>query len=98
MPGQIKHSLIVTTFLIANESFPLTIDYDLLWVRKGTETYNATFYYGDRNEYSNKFVKGTYGGPEWAEGSRIDIAVRIIDENNNTYYLKSDNHTLVFTW
>ena len=96
MPFYPDTRLRVAVSIEANTSFPLSIDYDILWVRKGSEIYNATFYSGYRLE--NQFNKGTYGGPEWKEGSIVDIAVRMICETNETYFLKSENHTLVYTY
>lgn len=98
MPGGLDHSLRIASSMTANDSFPLTIDFDLLWVRKDSEIFNVTFSSGDRGEYYNKFTKTTYGGPEWEEGSKIDLAIRIINDNNNTYYLKAENLTLIYTW
>lgn len=97
MPFEPDTRLRVAVSLIANVSFPLTMDYDMLWVKKDSEIYNVTFYSG-YHQTENRYDKMTYGGPEWKEGVIVDIAVRMRWMNNETYFLKSLNHTLVYTY
>jgi len=95
MPIITDTGLQVSVSLTANNTFPSTMDYDMLWVKKSKEIFKSPFSWEER--LSNRVNKGAYAGPGWPEGALIYIAVRLISDDNNTYYLKSGYYILDYT-
>lgn len=95
MPIITDTGLQVSVSVTANNTFPSTMDYDMLWVKKSKEIFKSPFSWEER--LSNRVNKGAYAGPGWPEGALIYIAVRLISDDNNTYYLKSGYYILDYT-
>lgn len=94
MPVITNPGLRVSVSITANNTFPSTWDIEMLWVKKSKEIFKSPFSWEER--LSNRVNKCAYGGPGWAEGALVWIAVRLISDDNNSYYLKSGYYILQY--
>ena len=87
----------VSIGVITNTNFPSYMDIDALWVKHFDSIFTTdTFTWEERLE--NRINKNAVGGPGWQEGVSIDVAVRLISESNQSYYLVSKDHKLAYTF
>ena len=87
----------VSVSVVTNASFPSNMDVDALWVKHFDSIFTTTaFKWEERLE--RRINKAAGGGPGWQEGVIIDIAVRLISDSNQTHYLVSRNHELIYTF
>ncbi|NEP00243.1 MAG: hypothetical protein F6K58_16500 [Symploca sp. SIO2E9] len=77
--------------------FPTSIRSDRLWIINGQEIWESEFTNEERtvsNSSKSQLEKIARGGPKWEPGIEVDVIVRILDDNNNTYLLKASNQLI----
>ncbi|NET04683.1 MAG: hypothetical protein F6K09_34125 [Merismopedia sp. SIO2A8] len=77
--------------------FPTSIISDKLWIINGQEIWETEFTNEEQiasNSTPSLLEKVARGGPKWESGVEVDVIIRIIDENNHTYLLKTSNQLI----
>ncbi|NEO29151.1 MAG: hypothetical protein F6K36_01560 [Symploca sp. SIO3C6] len=77
--------------------FPPSIISDKLWIINGQEIWETEFIKEEQiasNSTPSLLEKVARGGPKWEPGVEVDVIIRIIDENNHTYLLKTSNQLI----
>ncbi|NER31574.1 MAG: hypothetical protein F6J89_29145 [Symploca sp. SIO1C4] len=77
--------------------FPTSIISDKLWIINGQEIWETEFTNEEQiasNSTPSLLEKVARGGPKWEPGVEVDVIIRIIDENNHTYLLKTSNQLI----
>lgn len=72
-----------------NISEKLTID--KVWIIKGQEIWESVLLDEDYGPIKRKVVRN---GPKWGPNIKVDVVIRIIDENKNEYFLKASNQNI----
>jgi len=89
--------LIALIWVTATDSleFPSSIGADRLWVIKDEkEVWETEFSNEERPQEpyrKHQLEKIARNGPKWGPGIQVDVVVRVIDGENNTYLLKASN-------
>ena len=88
--------LIALIWVCAEDSldFPSSLTADRLWIINGQEVWETEF----SNEYrpydpynKNRLEKVARNGPKWEPYIAVDVIVRLIDRENNSYLIKAVN-------
>ncbi|MFX0181436.1 MAG: hypothetical protein ACFE95_00030 [Candidatus Hodarchaeota archaeon] len=88
--------LIAVVKVLPNDSlkFPANIDADHLWVVNGQEIWSTSF--SDEEVPQDEYIleKIARDGPKWDPGISVDVIVRLVVNDHNTYLLKAPNQTI----
>lgn len=68
--------------------FPPDISADKLWVINNQSVWEANLAQSSQYDYNFRIKRSAWGGPKWGPGIKVDVVVRLIDNNGNTYYVK----------
>lgn len=80
-----------------SREFPLSIDANRLWVINDREVWETGFSKEKirrQPQRKHQLEKIARNGPKWGPGIRVDVVVRIIDRENNTYLLRASDQRI----
>ncbi|MEJ2249766.1 MAG: hypothetical protein P8Y97_08910 [Candidatus Lokiarchaeota archaeon] len=99
-PGSNTHFLVIAIMLIKNnnDSFPSGIKITHVWLRK-----NNTILMTECSDSSyiilgNRYSKHIGCGPEWEEGTLVDVAIRIVINKTVVHYLAISNRPVNYVY
>ena len=87
--------LIAVVKVIPNDSlkFPSNIDADRLWVINGQEVWSTSLSQ-DVTQDETRLEKIARTGPKWGPGIQVDVIIRLVVNQQNTYLLRASNQTI----
>lgn len=88
--------LIAVVKIIPNDTlkFPANIDADHLWVVNGQEIWSTSFSDEDIPQDEYRLERIARNGPKWGPDITVDVIIRLIVNNHDTYLLKASNQTI----
>jgi hypothetical protein len=95
--------LIALIWLTAIDSlaFPFSIDANRLWIVNDDLVWETEFSYEERPKNPNRIhqlEKVARDGPKWGPNIQVEVIVRIIDVENNTYLLRAHDQWIDATF
>lgn len=70
------------------------LNIDKVWIIKGQVTWESALADEEYGTIKRKVVRN---GPKWGPNIKVDVVIRVIDENKNEYFLKASNQDIYRT-
>jgi hypothetical protein len=96
-PNESRLTAGVSVIAVDSQPFPSSIDMNRLWVIKGRDYWETEFSGITRpTEPNNRHKLFGYAenGPRWQPRITVDVVVRIIDNNNQEYLLRTSGQEI----
>ncbi len=92
-PPDGKPLILVAEIIESNSmAIPANIKVDAFWVINGDQVWSGNFSAEERATtplYTRRII--IRDGPKWETGNYVDLVIRLLDDEENTYWLKEEN-------
>lgn len=88
---------VVRIFSVDGQPIESTLDIEYVWVDHDDSIWGNAMPDPTPMEPSSAIQENFAGGPEWATGSKVDVVVRLVDQNGLTSYLRVNDIAIVTT-